>query len=838
MLKNSVLTEFIEKQFNSINTNEYYKFKIFNSAGDYEQKGAGANITGIMHNIADGSVRTEMQYMITTCSYEISLALPVSLGLGEIKEVEEIVNTIVIGLNNKPFDLDGGKLLMSFRPQKSGGYASKDKVGRAVEIHIAFGIEFSEVLANGNYYEMALIDNPFDNSTVNTRYFKSQAEQVQWYNDKIEESGIPYNKTFTPNVTSTTITNQVYINDNGLNINDILMKNYAIIREKDKDGNILNHYYYWVESSSIGANNQPLFNLKMDTLQTIYFNPNLLIPQSLVKRGHLNRWIDNGDDTVTFDCTPSSKLFETEGRDTPKRLTRRTKIKLKHTQIDEVNEWLNNYVDYWVYIYVDKSHKYSLCNLETRASATMGDNESKYIQYSFFDKDGGNDAYSADYAVFAYPVMIGDSVIQIDYNAGGDKAFYINKMGYDEFIKKNYNTSYFYNIKTSLVCPFLLTPVADYEIIYDYTQTYSKQLHIKSSQISGSNKTFIDCGSVSNAVMTNIGFGLITGFQQYDMNIFSNEYNIANQYTFNKTDLIGVSRNINTNPKLLSQDFTELNVVDSTGNSFTYDKQKIGKNNVSFLYTEPMQNEISRSYLRFYARREPGQTQGLYVLSTSANYMGLVSSTDNSLPYANEAYQSFLSNNKNFHMQNAISYTQKGINMVGNMVSSAGKAAASAATGNAVGTVSSIIDAGSVAMNVGNFITDIAQKQLSIDNMKNAPSSLKNTNGNCLFNIATGTFGLWVEEYDAMDNDKAQLDDMMYLNGFAYDRLDNVRNYDNIRHYFNFVQANIESFNGVSMSNQIRDDLKLRFAQGVRFWNQDNIDYTMENYEKWLNNEE
>jgi hypothetical protein len=244
--------------------------------------------------------------------------------------------------------------------------------------------------------------------------------------------------------------------------------------------------------------------------------------------------------------------------------------------------------------------------------------------------------------------------------------------------------------------------------------------------------------------------------------------------------------------------------------------------------------EITKSYLRIKA------PVGLYEDGTDENYMGLVSSIDNSLPIANDAYSSFLASNKNFHMQNVLSYVQQGIGIVRSGLSGAASGAvtglgagpAGAITGGVAGAATNIITG---AVNLG---FSIAQKNLSIDNMKNAPGSIKNANGNPLFNMYVNDISLFIEEYDAMDNDKQQLDDIMYLNGFAYDRLDNIRDYDNIRHYFNFVQANIETFSGVSMSNQIRDDLKMRFANGVRFWNQDNIDYTMENYEKWLNNEE
>jgi hypothetical protein len=344
-------------------------------------------------------------------------------------------------------------------------------------------------------------------------------------------------------------------------------------------------------------------------------------------------------------------------------------------------------------------------------------------------------------------------------------------------------------------------------------------------------------------------YALISGITDVDNIEDSFTYTIDNTYTFTKSSLIGATRNINTNPKLLSQDFTELNIVDSSGNSFTYDKQKIGQKDISFLYTEPIIPEITRSYLRLKA------PVGLYEDGTNENYMGLVSSIDNSLPIANTRYAEFLANNKNFYMQTAQDISKDIFGIITSAASSAGAGAAlGAAAGSIIPGVGTAIGAGvgaglgtlgalagasnSLASNGLNFYFNTKNKFMSIDNMRNAPGSVKNANGNPIFNMYINDISMFVEEYDALENDKKQLDDIMYLTGFAYDRLDNIRNYDNIRHYFNFVQANIESFNGLSISNQIRDDLKVRFANGVRFWNQDNIDYTMENYEKWLNNEE
>lgn len=74
----------------------------------------------------------------------------------------------------------------------------------------------------------------------------------------------------------------------------------------------------------------------------------------------------------------------------------------------------------------------------------------------------------------------------------------------------------------------------------------------------------------------------------------------------------------------------------------------------------------------------------------------------------------------------------------------------------------------------------------------------------------------------------------MNLYRYTYNQLDNIKNCDNIRHYHNYIQADITNIEGVSISNQIRDDIKNRFQQGLRFWNNDDIQYDMENYENFL----
>lgn len=53
---------------------------------------------------------------------------------------------------------------------------------------------------------------------------------------------------------------------------------------------------------------------------------------------------------------------------------------------------------------------------------------------------------------------------------------------------------------------------------------------------------------------------------------------------------------------------------------------------------------------------------------------------------------------------------------------------------------------------------------------------------------------------------------------------------------FDFIKAVLGNISGVPMSDAARADLKQRFVNGIRFWTTDDIDYTKENYEIWLEN--
>ena len=292
------------------------------------------------------------------------------------------------------------------------------------------------------------------------------------------------------------------------------------------------------------------------------------------------------------------------------------------------------------------------------------------------------------------------------------------------------------------------------------------------------------------------------------------QYSLSYNNNISILDIKNGTNRLSYNPKLNSQNFRELLITSSSGDEFAYDIQKLQSNQIQFLYTEPLQPEITKYYMRV-------SPVGLYVDGTDKNYTGLVGSNDTSIALVVKSYDQFLANNKNFWMQS-------NMKIVSGAVKSIAGFGASAISGNA--------NPAQGIMTGIDLATSIIDRNMTIDNMKNAPEQIKNAGGNAAFNVCVTDIGLYVEEWSALDGDIQTGFDFMELYGFAVNAIDNIKDYVNIRKYHNYVKAQIQAVTGGSMSNISRENLRQRFAQGIRFWNIDTPDYTNENYENWLDN--
>lgn len=693
----------------------------------------------------------------------------------------------------------------------------------------AFDVTFTDYDGPDTNYWLGLLDFPFDMNGDDTRYFSSKSEQFNYFEGKVTDGGAPFVQIEAPNLDSLFITQQVYQSNTALNNQfNLANKNYAVIRVMENSAPI-RYFYYYITKATIGAGGKMLLDLRLDTVQTFFFDPNISFSDCMIERAHLNRFQEVGTNPakVYFIDDPASKIFNAEeGMNFPKRLVDRQKLSLQPTGNVDIDNWLNENVAYWVYVFIAPSVTYKTISISDSDSSSIDIKASGAIQYPLKLK-------SAPYC-FCYPVYINKSPDSYPYDtpenaqnvikirgvveATGEMIDFIPcEAGRSGFEKLNNQTSDYYLIKLSIVPPF-----------NDYNNTIIDEKN--NLVVRGTlNPNYrdrvaflgydIDEGfdfSYSGICTYSSGYrwGLFYGIGQTKKSIETSSYIISDWNTYKKQEIIAPqSPNLAYNPKLNGQNFKELVITAANGDTFTYDIQKISRGMFNFLYSEPIQPEITRYYMRL-------KPTGLYLEGTEENYTGLVGSTDNGLAFTNDQYAAFIANNKNF-------YLQSNMKIVTGAVKSTAGVISQAASGKVAGAVGSGISAG---LDVAQTLID---RSMTVDNMKNAPDQLKNANGNVIFNMFATDLGLYVEKYSALEGDLKTANDFMNLYGFSFDSVANVKDYVHIRKYHNYIKAQLQGITG-NISNTARDDLRQRFANGIRFWNQDNISYQYENYELWL----
>lgn len=649
-------------------------------------------------------------------------------------------------------------------------------------------------------YKIALINVFWTENDLNTRYFNSIEEQNDYFSLKISGQTSPL---INFNMGNNIETSVIYRDVSVRSVEELVASNYAVVEQYDDTTNeIINRRYYFAYAEQ-DSGRQMRVILKLDDIQTNYFKYKDKIAPCFIRKANINRFIKNNSN-YKFDNTLNSKLYETEGLvNFPKIPVTRYRLKLKTTVNDDVNQWLYENVAAWCYIFVDpnKSYKaYSLTDV-TKQFAVAG----SVFTYNIHGKDGS--ITSGVTGVICYPIMkpqdVQGNINNIYFtDTNNTFNFSVGVKGFEEFKKLNQDTSYVYSIKLSNKPPF--------------NNLYARNISIVNNNLI----LRADYPPVENIVQfANLralrygntkGAGLLIGIN--DERPFIETYPITtgvnNEFTLE--EIVNVPLNYNLNPKLNSNLFKELVISTNNGDSYIYDLQKIGENQVSFLYTETIQPEVSKVYVRLNA------PIGLYQKPSNNNYDGLVTSIDNSIAYVNTQYANFIANNKNFWLQSNVKVLGDiGTGVIAGMVGS-GDPLVGGITGVASGIKSTI------------------NRNLTISNLKSAPSMLKNANGNALFNLQVNDFGIYVELRTAITNELIIANDYLNDTGFTVNIMDKIINYDNIRTYFNYIEADVEVISA-PISNLEKERLKTRL-KAVRFWNTDNINYDNENYERSLNN--
>lgn len=690
------------------------------------------------------------------------------------------------------------------------------------------------------YYQIALKSVPFDNSYKNVLRFDTRSEQEAYFETNTLFSNSP-NVNF--NVGSLYATNVIY-DGTEENINELLNHNYCIIKDNRPNAQ-LKFYYYFVTNAMQDCDNRIKLSLELDIFQTYYID--LSFGDSIIYKSHLNRFIDNGDGTVSFDGTPTSKLFEREDiKNVAKRMTKRTNVSLYPDT--EIGRWLDKHVLCWAYIYVSGTQELNFRDLSQQGNVLIKKIPNvKFITSTKSTQQGNASAIPSNISVLCFPILDNASAIQLKVSENeqtfywGNYQFWLNdaKNILDEFAENNNGYANVYTIKMSAYPPNLQYDV-EYEIQY-VEEFILDTLVIKNCIITNNailnpllpdvpdvlaeeniNTLCVDYRSFNILISGYLCVGIVHLLNNGEIS----DYNVNKKLKFNKNEIVNANKNPIFNPKLLSSDYFNLRISDQTENGFDYDLQKLNKTDLKIKYTESLTPDTNKIYARI------TDINGVYIEDTDKNLTGFVSINDNSLIMPTTAYQNMIANNKNYFLQNAIN---REIGALQGTIGAVGGIAGNVASGNYLGAGLGAITSGA---NIGiNYAQSQINETLTVDNLKSAPASIVGAKGNIIFESAISNLGLIVEEWDILENEKEMINDYMCLYGFTYNRVDNVKNVDNIRKFYNFVRADIETINGANISEIVHQKFRQCFANGVRFWNTDTFSYEKENYERWLENE-
>ena len=196
-------------------------------------------------------------------------------------------------------------------------------------------------------YKIGLCNVFWNRDGIDTRYFENVASQRAYFLFKVgavNAIGPRINFNINDNI-STTIT---YLDDSNRSIEELIACNYAVLfRANPETDEVVDVRYYYAKVSQLSGRKMRV-ELDLDDIQTNYFKYKNQIAPCIINRAHLNRFVKNEDNTFSFDLGLKSHLYEEEDASRAKRLTKRTKLKIKYTD-DIITNWINDNVAYWVY---------------------------------------------------------------------------------------------------------------------------------------------------------------------------------------------------------------------------------------------------------------------------------------------------------------------------------------------------------------------------------------------------------------------------------------------------------------------------------------------------------
>lgn len=645
-------------------------------------------------------------------------------------------------------------------------------------------------------YSIKILNYNFDKGYDNVRLFENKDAQSRFFDNiqnaiKLDDVNFICKDLINASVT-------FYTND-FISLKKLLNYNYAVITNNENDERL----FFFINSIEQGSGGLIILNMTIDVFNTYIFD--ISFSKAQIERAHVDRWIKTGN-TLNFNFNENSNLFEREQiKDLSKRLTYKEKM-LAHydtTANSQFNNWINENVACWVYIYLSEGSY----NHQPAAASTV-----KQDIYNIRYKNKTSLQAGAT-AVLCYPVYKPNAtgmIIEKKLINEETYSFNVSSNGWIDFKQVNDITPY--TIKYSILAPFNFK---------GYT----------------SNDYDIENGNLVIKSYDNINRLYFYPYKSMLFNVSNQDISqpvkmTVNKLTYDKdiavSEIIANSNLTKYNPKMYNSDIKSLSIK-INGNEYEYDIAKINSNNPTFNYYEVLTPDITKSLL---VLNPPDNS--IYIKATANNYSGLMATQDMSILFSNTKLDEFLANNKNAFLSfqtNQVFAAIKGVT----------GAAAAGATTSALGgptnpVLSGVNVASAVASTATNLIQNSIQFGLTIDNMRSAPNTLVNANGNAILLNAIQELGCYLEIYEAIPYEQDMVNDYIRYYGYTVNIIDDLHKYFNSRKIYNYVKTNVNNIDG-PISNNVKDIFKEMFNRGVRIWHIDDIDFNKSNYEVILDGE-
>lgn len=677
--------------------------------------------------------------------------------------------------------------------------------------------------------KLLLTNVVWDNTYKETRYFESVNVRNEWF-------GLPDSLDDRPNVNFNVrgdLLASCVINIGGSNL--VRMNyNYLIVHDKTNS----EYLFYFINSCDYLNGGQIQYNLELDVITT--YLPTISALPSHMYSAHIDRFKKSTNQVIYFDTSYQSKIWLEDIPNLAKRLTKKIEIQWKYTGVEDIDEWLNNNIQAWVYVFISKG-KYIRID-----ESTLGEVPHDLEQYRLRFDNGilyATNDYNirSEYRTLVVPIYKSSNKIGVknsysyedEINNDFSHTYYFDVSGLDAFKKLNNDDSYVYSYVISHIPPIsslkYLIDVNGYTINNDLIFNFNETQHIISSTFPNTYYTmFVPTAIIATENVINyfdvapcFTGGVISLDPISSKPIYLNTLGYVTSFV---KDLVrGYDYgSFLPEPKLSKMNAKEMQLTSSFGNNFTFDGLKLLNNDSSITFNlyEPITPGSNASLVRpVFTDEDDGVYQTVY----NNEIIGLLTNYDSTLPFAVNKLADYLANNKNFFMQRELaigtSFGQGMAQAMGNLPFRFGKWTSTM---------------GGISATLGAY-QGIRNMDLTVDNMRNAPSTYQDTASNILLDLSILTdFGYYVEVWDALDIDKKIYLDNINHFGYVLNIEDDMTKYFHTRKYFNYVRGDIHSISN-NLSNVVKNKIKAIFNNGIRLFHRDNFeDPVTQNYELWL----